>query len=197
MSTALVAEVLPPFKAVPRPRREAKWTAEAVETLRRLYLVDRMFASQVRLELRKLHDLHVSRSAVLGKANREGFSKGRKNAQSDKDAANRFGFRAYPSTRKPARTHEQIEADRVAKGKATMAANKANVLSFVKARDARIASEPVTLSQLRDGVCRWPIGDPREASFRFCGSASVETGGAYRPYCAGHGELAYLPLVKR
>ena len=36
-------------------------------------------------------------------------------------------------------------------------------------------------------MCRWPIGDPDEAGFSFCGQ-SVE---GQRPYCHGHSRLAY------
>ena len=47
------------------------------------------------------------------------------------------------------------------------------------------------------GVCKWPIGDPSEASFRFCEAAS-EPG---RVYCAEHVAQAFAkpqrtPLLK-
>jgi len=40
---------------------------------------------------------------------------------------------------------------------------------------------------LAPGTCRWPIGDPRQPDFRFCGRPAVEG-----PYCARHRVAAYL-----
>lgn len=40
---------------------------------------------------------------------------------------------------------------------------------------------------LRGAVCRWPIGDPRDGAFRFCGQKSR----IKSPYCDDHFKLAY------
>ena len=40
---------------------------------------------------------------------------------------------------------------------------------------------------LKGGECRWPIGDPREESFGFCGDHSLSG----LPYCAEHAKVAY------
>lgn len=59
-----------------------------------------------------------------------------------------------------------------------------------------IAAGPVapgcTLFDLTRSSCRWPLGDPRESGFRFCGLAS--SGGSY---CCEHAALAYQPKIKR
>lgn len=49
----------------------------------------------------------------------------------------------------------------------------------------------VTLLELTSKTCRWPLGDPREESFRFCGHVSLES----RPYCAHHTERASQKIV--
>ncbi len=43
----------------------------------------------------------------------------------------------------------------------------------------------------RDGApsCLWPIGDPGEADFHFCGGKTVPS----RPYCPVHCARAYIP----
>jgi GcrA cell cycle regulator len=41
-------------------------------------------------------------------------------------------------------------------------------------------------------MCRWPLGDPATAEFRYCGSPT-----ASGPYCAYHGRLAYQPVQDR
>jgi len=41
----------------------------------------------------------------------------------------------------------------------------------------------ITLLELREGLCRWPLGDPRSESFGFCGAPN-EPGKSYCPHCA-------------
>ncbi len=36
--------------------------------------------------------------------------------------------------------------------------------------------------------CQWPIGNPREASFRFCNARRVDG----KPYCEEHAGIAYV-----
>jgi hypothetical protein len=51
-------------------------------------------------------------------------------------------------------------------------------------RDDALMKDP-TLA-LRPGVCRWPIGEPGEAGFHYCGAASVSG----RSYCRAHLDIA-------
>lgn len=37
-------------------------------------------------------------------------------------------------------------------------------------------------------TCRWPIGDPKEPGFHFCGGNSMPG----KPYCAEHAAIAYV-----
>jgi len=37
-------------------------------------------------------------------------------------------------------------------------------------------------------TCRWPIGDPREPGFHFCGEPTLSG----KPYCAEHASIAYV-----
>ena len=54
-----------------------------------------------------------------------------------------------------------------------------------------VIGEPRMLSivELNAFTCRWPIGDPRERSFGYCGHPT-KAGSAY---CEGHHAIAYLP----
>jgi len=69
-------------------------------------------------------------------------------------------------------------------------------------RDPIVVADPDTLEPIRlengdyitvltvsDRHCRWPIGDPQEADFRFCGH--VPKPGS--PYCPGHHRKAVQP----
>lgn len=46
-----------------------------------------------------------------------------------------------------------------------------------------------TLLKLREESCRYPIGDPADEAFRFCGSPRFGD----RPYCARHCRIVYRP----
>ena len=41
--------------------------------------------------------------------------------------------------------------------------------------------------------CRWPIGDPRQDGFHFCGARQAPD----RPYCAEHWQLAFIPSLRQ
>jgi GcrA cell cycle regulator len=51
----------------------------------------------------------------------------------------------------------------------------------------------VTIVELRESMCKWPIGDPSSSDFRYCGSPSHSG----TPYCQHHGKLAYQPAQDR
>jgi GcrA cell cycle regulator len=46
---------------------------------------------------------------------------------------------------------------------------------------------------LSESMCRWPLGDPTTAEFRFCGAHAI-TG---LPYCTHHARVAYQPAAER
>ncbi len=46
-----------------------------------------------------------------------------------------------------------------------------------------------TMANIEANECRWPIGDPREAGFHFCGARQAEG----RPYCVTHWDLSFVP----
>ncbi len=48
----------------------------------------------------------------------------------------------------------------------------------------------VTLMDLKLNSCRWPMGDPKDEDFHFCGADTV-TG---KPYCSEHCKIAYTSL---
>ena len=46
-----------------------------------------------------------------------------------------------------------------------------------------------TITSLEPRDCRWPIGDPRQEGFHFCGAPQV----AGQSYCSEHLRLAFQP----
>ena len=53
--------------------------------------------------------------------------------------------------------------------------------------DEPIKVKGVAMADLKDKMCHWPIGDPRDDNFHFCGCPSVPG----LPYCASHARIAY------
>ncbi|MBC8129012.1 MAG: GcrA cell cycle regulator [Rhizobiaceae bacterium] len=54
-------------------------------------------------------------------------------------------------------------------------------------------SRNLTLVQLSDRTCKWPLGDPLSADFRFCGNHSNDAS----PYCLYHARIAFQPASER
>ena len=50
-----------------------------------------------------------------------------------------------------------------------------------------------TMADLEHSDCRWPIGDPRQEGFHFCGAKQT----AGRPYCEEHWNMAFVPSKGR
>jgi GcrA cell cycle regulator len=51
----------------------------------------------------------------------------------------------------------------------------------------------VTVLTINDRMCRWPIGDPAETEFHFCGRKPKPGS----PYCEAHARKAYQPQQLR
>ncbi len=50
----------------------------------------------------------------------------------------------------------------------------------------------IKLADLTEKMCRWPIGDPKEPNFHFCGCSSVSG----LPYCVDHAKMAYQAVSR-
>ncbi len=50
----------------------------------------------------------------------------------------------------------------------------------------------INLMDLSARGCRWPLGDPRDETFGFCGSGILEG----LPYCADHAKVAYQAATR-
>lgn len=50
------------------------------------------------------------------------------------------------------------------------------------------AAPTPAIMELQGPTCRWPIGDPREPDFHFCGAPALPG----KPYCREHAAIAYV-----
>ena len=53
-------------------------------------------------------------------------------------------------------------------------------------------SQSTSFQDIKDGLCRWPLGEPEEIDFKFCGRNTNEG----FVYCQAHHKQAYQPLSK-
>jgi GcrA cell cycle regulator len=162
------------------------WTDERVETLRKLWL-DGKSASQIAAELSN----GITRNAVIGKVHRLGLS-GRVKAPAA----------AVPRPR-PAKPQQSVQRTIVSRPMAPISRG-ATALAFAPRAEVMIIEKPaeevvipmserVTITDLREAMCRWPLGDPATSEFRYCGAKSpVGT-----PYCSYHSRVAYQPVQER
>lgn len=145
------------------------WTDERVDLLKKLWGEGRT-AAEIAKELGG-----VTRNAVIGKAHRLKLS-------------GRASPIQAPVLKKPANNagSKPVVQAAVAAEKKMVAVKKPIAVDVVDLRgdDNR---PRVSLTDLESGQCRWPLGDPREKNFGFCGARS-QTG---LPYCSEHAHMAY------
>jgi len=150
------------------------WTDERVETLKKLW-IEGLSASQIAKQL-----TGVTRNAVIGKVHRLGLA-----------------GRATPS--RPAKRPRPVSRPRIATTSSSNAISRPRMapapylalvphLEPLKAEDGSVT----TVLTLSEDVCKWPIGDPTDAGFAFCGRNSGSG-----PYCHDHASLAFQPQQPR
>ena len=54
-------------------------------------------------------------------------------------------------------------------------------------------SKKLSLMELTERTCKWPIGDPATETFWFCGHPAEQG----KPYCETHIEIAFQPVAAR
>lgn len=156
------------------------WTDERVSRLTKLWS-EGLSASQVAAELGG-----VTRNAVIGKIHRLGLS-GR-----DKPAA-KSGTRQKRAAGTTGYSRANRTPNRTAKSRNGVITTRSSVAQPVV--EDLIAPEPlkIKLVELSENTCKWPLGDPQDSEFSFCGhSIKVDT-----PYCEYHCKLAYQPIADR
>ncbi len=183
------------------------WTDERIDLLQKLWLQG-FSASRIAKELSN----GLTRNAVIGKVYRLGLS-GRAKATPEPSLVSR------PTQKSPLRASNPRPRGQAAQGGSAPFAQGSSVLiqgagAFVQGNTALAMqpvafaapavspevevvvpmSEPVTIVDLLESMCRWPIGDPTQPDFRFCGARKMPGEG---PYCRCHAAIAYQPHQDR
>jgi GcrA cell cycle regulator len=163
------------------------WTDERVEMLKKLW-ADGLSASQI---AGRLGD--VTRNAVIGKVHRLGLA-GRATTSRMRSARprNRVSHLPLKPTRVQYRTHGNVALKPVFMPVEKPAVALMLVPKIVEDLDIPPALR-VDLLDLKESMCRWPIGDPQDENFHFCG----RTKSAGISYCEHHARVAFQPAARR
>jgi GcrA cell cycle regulator len=187
------------------------WTDERIETLKKMW-TDGKSASQIAKELGG-----VTRNAVIGKVHRLGLSNRSAPAAAApaKPAAKEKPAEAAPAPEKAAAA-EAAPVESKAEPEAPAAkvapipprkpiikagqplppqpsANEISAEALANVKAVEKTARRLTLMELTERVCKWPIGDPATDDFWFCGHP-VQQG---KPYCEAHVAVAFQPMSSR
>jgi GcrA cell cycle regulator len=72
-------------------------------------------------------------------------------------------------------------------------ANEISPEALASVREVEKRAKRLTLMELTERTCKWPVGDPATEDFWFCGLPSV----AGKPYCEAHVGVAFQPMSAR
>ncbi|MCY6382549.1 GcrA family cell cycle regulator [Hoeflea prorocentri] len=166
------------------------WTDERVERLKKLW-ADGLSASQIAAELGG-----VSRNAVIGKVHRlhlpgrakSGGSSASRSKRVASGSRSSYGSsrstvtRSIPRTSGATALKQEVIADAIAE---------------IDTRPVEDVVVPIfrklALTELTEKTCKWPVGDPLQEDFYFCGTDCDDNA----PYCGYHSKLAFQPAADR
>ncbi|NOD62658.1 MULTISPECIES: GcrA family cell cycle regulator [unclassified Ruegeria] len=184
------------------------WTDERVELLKKMW-GEGQSASQIAKELGG-----VTRNAVIGKVHRLGLSNraaGASPAKSEpkekpapapkaeakpKPAPKTEPARPAPSPAAEAKPAVPARRQIIPAGQPLPPQPSANEISpeaLAKVNEVEKKAKKLTLMELTEKTCKWPVGDPATEDFWFCG-LPVEAG---KPYCEAHVGVAFQPMSAR
>ncbi|MBF9034111.1 GcrA cell cycle regulator [Rhodobacterales bacterium HKCCE2091] len=187
------------------------WTDERVETLKRMWS-EGQSASQIAKELGG-----VTRNAVIGKVHRLGLSNRTSGPvkpaeKPDPKPAAAQGAQPKPAPKpEPAPRLEPAAAETAPARPSNVtplrkavvpagqplppqpSANEISPEALAKVNEIEKKARRISLMELTERTCKWPIGDPATEDFYFCG-LPVQQG---KPYCEAHVGVAFQPMSSR
>jgi GcrA cell cycle regulator len=189
------------------------WTDDRVELLKKMW-GEGQSASQIAKELGG-----VTRNAVIGKVHRLGLSnraagsspkteaKTKPAAKTETKPRARAATKATKPTKEAApeaepETKPAVVASTPARKQIIPAgqplppqpsANEISPEALAKVNEIEKKAKRLSLMELTERTCKWPVGDPATDDFWFCG-LPVQSG---KPYCEAHVGVAFQPMSSR
>ena len=178
------------------------WTDERVEILKKMW-GEGQSASQIAKELGG-----VTRNAVIGKVHRLGLSnRATSNSSAKSEAKPKAEAKAAAPKKAPAPKAAEPAAEKqsnvtplrrqiIPAGQPLPPQPSANEISpeaLARVSEIEKKAKKLTLLELTERTCKWPVGDPATPDFWFCG-LPTQTG---KPYCEAHVGVAFQPMNSR
>jgi GcrA cell cycle regulator len=185
------------------------WSDERVELLKKMW-GEGQSASQIAKELGG-----VTRNAVIGKVHRLGLSNRNNGAKAEAakpapeektEAKPASGPKAKPTEEAEPKPEPAEETAPVPMSRARAAiipagqrlppqpsANEIDPAALAKVSEIEKKARKLSLMELTERTCKWPVGDPATEDFWFCG-LPVQPG---KPYCEAHVGVAFQPMSSR
>ena len=185
------------------------WTDDRVEVLKKLW-VEGQSASQIAKELGG-----VTRNAVIGKVHRLGLSNRATSSSSSKSdtksktsvksmsdrkrVSNKTSTSKVTSANSPSEPRSNVTSLRrqiIPAGQPLPPQPSANEISpeaLARVSEIEKKAKRISLLELTERTCKWPVGDPATEEFWFCGLPSQ----AGKPYCEAHVGVAFQPMSQR
>jgi len=185
------------------------WTDDRVEILKKLW-VEGQSASQIAKELGG-----VTRNAVIGKVHRLGLSNRAASSSSSKsDTKSKTAVKSISDTK---RVSSKTSASKVTSANSPSeprsnvtslrrqiipagqplppqpSANEISPEALARVNEIEKKAKRISLLELTERTCKWPVGDPATEEFWFCGLPSQ----AGKPYCEAHVGVAFQPMSQR
>ena len=169
------------------------WTDEMVEQLKQMWQ-EGLTTGEIGKRL------NVSKNSIVGKVHRLGLS-GRPSPikKKDEEAEKKPQSPAKATAPKTGKAPAPKEEKKVAP---TVVARETSTEVLKKAAPERTGTDCATprntsgltmLTDLDNHTCRWPIGDPKDDNFHFCGK-KIKIG---QTYCEEHAAVAYVKTNKK
>ncbi len=192
------------------------WTDERVDLLKKMWS-EGQSASRIAKELGG-----VTRNAVIGKVHRLGLSNrtggdAAAPAEAEPQPAPKPEAKpraaAQPAAPKPApepAAAAEPEAEAAPETKSGVparskivpagqplppqpSANEISPEALAKVSEVEKKAKKLTLMELTERTCKWPVGDPATEDFWFCGLPAQQG----KPYCEAHVGVAFQPMSSR
>ena len=190
------------------------WTDDRVEILKKMW-GEGQSASQIAKELGG-----VTRNAVIGKVHRLGLSNRTTAGAAAKAEPKAKAAPKVPAKAKPAapvepevktndlkpdlKTEPAISPNAVRPPRNQIipagqplppqpSANEISPEALAKVNEIEKKAKKLSLMELTERNCKWPVGDPATEDFWFCG-LPVKQG---KPYCEAHVGVAFQPMSAR
>ncbi|ACT58043.1 GcrA family cell cycle regulator [Hirschia baltica] len=162
------------------------WTEERVTELKKLW-AEGHSASQIAKQLGG-----VTRNAVIGKVHRLGLS-GRATPSRPVKRPPRLA-RPKPQVTQPIAATAKPASSPNRTPKESLPALPSRMAPAAYVKPKRLGNgDMVTVMTVSDSMCKWPIGDPADPDFGFCGHSSDGDS----PYCSEHAKLAFQPSKRK